>query len=135
MASEHGRDSRMAPELSGHKLRHFQVSLQDIPPGLANNSSGTGIECSSPFLTDLTQFTEDLTHNRTYLQPGLFRLDLPLMYSVLGRHLINKNQNGITKLDRNIEHGGGNDGGWMSVSDLLNGALVKVDLSFQPLLN
>jgi hypothetical protein len=43
MASEHRRDSRVAPKFSGRKLRYFQVSLQDIPPGLANNSSDTGI--------------------------------------------------------------------------------------------
>jgi hypothetical protein len=131
MASEHRCDSRMALNCSGHKLRHSQVSLQDIPPGMANNSSGTGIECYSPFLADLAQFTENLTHNRTYLQPGLFGLDLPSTCSVLGRHLINKNKDGIAKLDRNIEHGGGDGGGgWMSVADLLNGALVKNDLSF-----
>jgi hypothetical protein len=134
MASEHRRDSRMALELSGHKLRHFQVSLQDIPRG-NYNLSGTGIERSIPFLTDLAQFMEYLMHNRTPLQPGLFRLDLPSTCSVIGSHLINKNQDGITKLDRNIEHSGGDgSGGRITVADLLNGALVKVDFSFQPLL-
>jgi hypothetical protein len=76
MASEHRRDSRVAPKFSGHKLRHFQVSLQDIPPGLANNSSGTGFECSRSFMMDLAQFTKNLTHNRIDFQPGLFRLEL-----------------------------------------------------------
>jgi hypothetical protein len=133
MASEHRRDSRVAPKFSAHKLRHFQVSLQDIPPGLANNSSGTEIECSSPFLMDLAQFVEYLAHNRTGLQPGLFRLDLPSTCSVLGRHLVNKNQDGIAKLDRNIEHDGGD--GWMSVADFLDGSLLKHDLCFEALLN
>jgi hypothetical protein len=40
-------------------------------------------------------------------------------------------QDGIAKLDINIEHNGGDGGsGWMSVADFLDGALVKNDLSF-----
>jgi hypothetical protein len=93
------------------------------------------LNAPGPFLIDLAQFTEDLTHNRTYLQPGIFRLDLPSVYSVLGHHLVNNNQDGIAKLDRNIDHDGGNGGGWMSVADLLDGALVEIDLSFEALLN
>jgi hypothetical protein len=85
---------------------------------------------------DLAQFTEDLTYSRTYLQPGLFRLDLASTCSVIGHHLVNKNQDEITKLDRHIEHGGIYGGsGWMSVADFLDCSLVKVDLGFEALLN
>jgi hypothetical protein len=136
MASEHRRDSRVAPEFSGHTLHHFQVSLQDIPPGLANNSSGTGIECSIYFLMDPAQIAEVLMQNRTDFQSGLFRFDFSSTCSVLNSHLVNKNQDGIAKFDINIDHGG-SDGiiGWRSVADILDGSLVKNDFSFEALLN
>jgi hypothetical protein len=51
---------------------------------------------------------------------------------VLGRHLVNKNQDGITKLDKNIEHGGSYV---RSVAEFLDSSLVKNDLSFEALLN
>jgi hypothetical protein len=82
---------------------------------------------------DLAQFTEDLMHNRTDLQSGLFRFDLSSTCSVLGSHLVNKNQDGIAKFDINIEHGG-SDGiiGWRSVADFLDGSLVKMISVLRP---
>jgi hypothetical protein len=72
-------------------------------------------------MTDLAQFTADLMQNRTDLQPGLFRLGLPSTCSVIGRHLVNKNQDGIAKLDINIEQDGSDGGGgWMSVADFFD---------------
>jgi hypothetical protein len=86
-------------------------------------------------LKDLAQFKEDLKYNITDLQPGLFRLDFASTCSVLGRNIVNKNQDGIKKLDRDIDHGGTDGGSWMSVADFLDGSLVKVDLCFEALLN
>jgi hypothetical protein len=118
MAGEDRCVRRVLPNLEHHEFHHFLVRLQYIPPRLSHIMSETGIEGHNTFLSDLVQFPKELSDYRTFLQPGLVRFDLTATGSMLRSHLVNQNQDCVTKLDRNIKHnccddGGGRVGGWV----------------------
>jgi hypothetical protein len=99
-------------------------------------TSYAGIESPITLLSNLVIFSEDLPDYVKYWQPRLIRLDSTKMCSVFGSHIVNKNQDGVTKFHRFIKHHSHDgSGGRVRVTDLFNCALILVDLGFEAMLN
>jgi hypothetical protein len=77
MGCEYGCDGGALLENNLKELGYFWVSLQNIPPGSAHTLSHRDLlNCSGSMLSNLSELSEDLTHDSTEHEEGLSGLDV-----------------------------------------------------------
>jgi hypothetical protein len=77
MGCKDGRDGGVLLETNLEELGHFSVGLQNVPPGSAHTLSNRDLlNCSGSMLSDLSELSEDLTHDGTEHEEGLSGLDV-----------------------------------------------------------
>jgi hypothetical protein len=77
MGCKNGRDGGVLLETNLEELGHFSVGLQNVPPGSAHTLSNRDLlNCSGSMLSNLSELSEDLTHDGTEHEEGLSGLDV-----------------------------------------------------------
>jgi hypothetical protein len=77
MGCKDGRDGGVLLETNLEELGHFLVGLQNVPPGSAHTLSNRDLlNCSGSMLSDVSELSEDLTHDGTEHEDGLSGLDV-----------------------------------------------------------
>jgi hypothetical protein len=77
MGCKDGRDGGVLLETNLEELGHFSLGLQNVPPGCAHTRSNRDLlNCSGSMLSDLSELSEDLTHDGTEHEEGLRGLDV-----------------------------------------------------------
>jgi hypothetical protein len=72
-----GRDGGVLLETNLEELGHFSVGLQNVPTGSAYTLSKRDLlNCSGSMMSDLSELSEDLTHDGTEHEEGLSGLDV-----------------------------------------------------------
>jgi hypothetical protein len=72
-----GHDGGVLLETNLEELGHFLVGLQNVPPGSSHTLSNRDLlNCSGSMLSDLSELSEDLTHDGTEHEEGLSGLDV-----------------------------------------------------------
>jgi hypothetical protein len=77
MGCKNGRDGGVLLETDLDDLGHFSLGLQNVPPGSAHPLSNRDLlNYSGSMLWDLSELSEDLTHDGTEHEEGLSGLDV-----------------------------------------------------------
>jgi hypothetical protein len=77
MGCEYGFDGGVLLETNLKELGNFSVGLQNIPPGSAHALSHRDLlNCSGSMLSNLSELSEELTHDGTEHEEGLRGLDV-----------------------------------------------------------
>jgi hypothetical protein len=77
MGCEYGCDDGVLLETNLEELGHFSVSFQNVPPGSAHTLSNRDLlNCRGSMLSNLSELSEDLTHDGTEHEEGLSGLDV-----------------------------------------------------------
>jgi hypothetical protein len=77
MGYEYGRDGGVLLETNLEELGHFSVGLQNVPPGSAHTLSNRDLlNCSGSMMSNLSELSENLTHDGTEHEEGLSGLDV-----------------------------------------------------------